>query len=77
MAALTCANAKPQWPSSCSATDSQSVAPGIERLATFGDVGARLFIVLMMFWVGMTMSAALGDVGSMQTETVSGPPAPL
>ena len=43
---------------------------------TLPVVGTRAFQVRITFWVGITMSEALAEVGSMQTVTVSVPPLP-
>jgi hypothetical protein len=70
-----------QCPSSCSATDSKSnwllgmlLAAPKTRL---GEAATRAFHVATMFWTGTTMSAALAEAGSMQTDTLSVPPLPV
>ena len=43
----------------------------------FAVVGTRAFNFAFAFWIGITISAAFGDPGSMQTDTASGPPPPV
>jgi hypothetical protein len=63
------------------ATDSKSTWPaGMSLLAPkkrLGDAGLRVFQVFAMFWTEVTMDAAFGVAGSMQTETLSVPPEPV